>query len=428
MPTAPSEPPASSPPKRFRRLKTPITATIRGQAYRSINWSPSGVLLEIERTTLDPAQLESATLQLPCRDGSHALSVSLRPIRANREGWACAFIDLPPRDLAVLTTYADAMLHGFTITTADLDSASANPSAAEESAPLLEEPIPGAWDQSKARPTLRRAFFVLVLIGVLAFAGSMIIPFFTQRFLSRLKEGEGYLQIAESRLRTAQIIIDDLDAKIRTVTSLLDSNQPQEKRLPISTEQKRMLELGLNQLENERKMATVHIEVLRKNLSSIQQGNYFFEQSILHNYGTESRTDPAPYVTQILTDIAVSSRVEPHKPDDIQKYLRVAKARVQQAEFQLQSAHVQRQALEAILARSSGTQQGALPYNSIELMKRDIALLKLDEARISDLLTVLRDNVQAVSSGNFMYETNLLERFSPETLRTSTPNDNALTR
>ena len=415
--------------RKYRRIQNPLNVSLGGQVHRAVNWSPGGVLLEIPGALLAKERLESADLLLPCTDGIQSVPVTLRPVRESHTGWGCDFIDLTPRTTAILTTYADAVLHGFSVSLAELERAGENPAGPEaESAHLLEEPPRSTVAIFWSRFPLKRLLFAFVFLLLIAAIGSLVVPFFMNRFLSRMKEGDGYLEVASSRLRTAEITVEDLDAKIRTVRSILDPSTPGASRLPISPEQKRMLELGLAQLENERRMVEVHMDIFRANVASIRKGNYFFEQAVLHNYGTESHTDPAPYITQILTDIAVSSRIEPHTDDDIRKYLLVAHARVQQAEFELKSSQVQREALEKILARAVGQRQsGALPYNSIELMQRDIALLRLDEARLEQMLTVLRDNVAAVQKGNFMYETNLLQRFDPQPLRTTTPNDSALT-
>ncbi len=414
--------------RKYRRLKTPLTARIGGQPHHALNWSPGGVFLEIPTTRLSQNRLEAAELLLPCTDGVQSVPVTLRPVRQTSSGWGCDFIDLTPHTTAVITTYADAMLHGFSITLAELEHAAQNPAHIDgDASHLLEEPPrPSAaifWD----RIPFKRLLFALAFVVLITAIGSLVVPFFVKRFMTRMKEGDGYLEVARSRVETAEISLSDLDAKIRTVQSILDP-KGSASHLPVSPEQRQMLQLGLDQLQNERQMVKVHMNIFQANVASIQKGNYFFEQSVLHTYGTDSHTDPAPYITQILTDIAVSSRIEPHTPDDVQKYLLVARARVQQAEFELQSSRVQRTALEKILSRATSQRQnGTLPYNSIELMNRDIELLKLDESRLTQMLAVLRDNVAAVQKGNFMYETNLLQRFDPQPLRTTTPNDSALT-
>ncbi len=413
--------------RKFRRLQSPLNASVCGRICRALNWSPAGLFLEIPGSALTQGRLETAELLLPCADGIYSASVTLRPLRETGSGWACDLIDLPPSVQAALVAYADAMIHGFSVTLAELRRATDDPRSHEDFVHLLEEPPHSAWSVFWHRVPLKRILFAAVFLMLIVGVGSLVVPFFVKRFMTRMKEGDGYLEVAQSRIRTGDIALRDLDAKIKTVKSILDP-QGGGSHLPISLEQKQMLQLGLDQLENERRMVDVHMDIFRSNLALIRKGNYFFEQSVLHNYGTESHTDPAPYITQILTDIAVSSRIEPHSPDDVKKYLLVAQARVKQAEFELKSSQVQRAALEKILARSTSPRQnGVLPFNSIELIHRDIDLLKLDEERLEEMLAVLRDNVRAVENGNFMYETNLLQRFDPQPLRTATPNDSALT-
>jgi hypothetical protein len=157
---------------------------------------------------------------------------------------------------------------------------------------------------------------------------------------------------------------------------------------------------------------------LQADVEAVKKGDFFFEQSVLGGYGTEHHTDPVPYLTEILADIAQDAKSSPRQTEDRQKYVLVAEDRVKQAQYQLHSVELQRQALEAIVARCADpAHKGALPENSLDLTRRDIALLDMDAGRLRDLLTLLEANLTAARNGNFVFETNLLQRYDPDLMR-----------
>jgi hypothetical protein len=61
-------------------------------------------------------------------------------------------------------------------------------------------------------------------------------------------------------------------------------------------------------------------------------------------------------------------------------------------------------------------------------MRRDIALLETGEQQMLGILEVLRANLAAVKGGNLTFETNLLERFDTDSIRTNVPSATQLTR
>ncbi len=144
----------------------------------------------------------------------------------------------------------------------------------------------------------------------------------------------------------------------------------------------------------------------------------FFLPKAFTNPNWLERPDPAPFVTKMLQDLGFVDQTGKEKPAELDKYLIVAEARVKQAETSLESTRVRRETLEKMLKRvdEAGPKAG-FPQNQIDLMRRDVALMKLEEDRLTETLKVLNDNVNAVKSGNLIYESKLLQRFDAEPTR-----------
>lgn len=400
--------------RKYRRLQTPLNISVCGQVCAATNWSPGGIVFEATDLQLAKDVPQPAELLLPCSDGVFSLPVQICPARQTPRGWGCKFLDVPRRESAILHQYADAIFHGFTVTIAELETAGRQHLQAEDTS-MLEEPQGSRW---ALRTPLKRLLVVCALLALIAAVGSIAVPFFLTRVKSRLNEGDYYLKIAQSRLRTAQLSIDVIDAKIATTKELLAECSGPNPQVPIPLKEQKMLHLGLNQLNAERQMLDVHLGILQADVEAVKKGDFFFEQSVLGGYGTEHHTDPVPYLTEILADIAQDAKSSPRQTEDRQKYVLVAQDRVKQAQYQLHSIELQRQALEAIIARCADpAHKGALPENSLDLTRRDIALLDMDAGRLHDLLTLLEANLSAAKNGNFVFETNLLQRYDPDLMR-----------
>jgi hypothetical protein len=401
--------------RKYRRLQTPLNINVAGQVCPVRSWSPGGVFFENESLEFATGVPQSAELLLPCTDGVFSLPVQIWPVRNRDRGWGCKFGDIPRRESAILHHYADAIFHGFAVTLSELDAVGQQRAA--ESSTLLEEPLGRPWLLRGLGIWLRRLAFLAALVAVIALVGSLAVPFFFTRVKSRMNEGNYYLKIAQSRLSTAQLSMDVLDAKLETTEELLKECSGENPRIRISDEQRKILNLGVSQLTAERKMLDVHLGILQADVEAVKKGDYFFEQSVLGGYGTEHHTDPVPYLTEVLADIAQDAKVSPRETEDRQKYEMVAEDRVKQAQYQLASVELRKKALNEILVRCEAQSAGALARNSIDLTQRDIDLLNEDEHRLHDLLTLLEANLTAVRKGNFVFETNLLERYSPDLMR-----------
>ncbi len=240
------------------------------------------------------------------------------------------------------------------------------------------------------------------------------MPTLINRISSRLSESDHYTLLASSRVRSTEMALNDVAGKIRLAQHILGEGPASGAPVPISSEQRQVLLLGVDQLHSEKERLEVHLEILRTNEAAVSRGDYFYEQSALGAYDSAIRSDPAPYVTEILADVAANARMTPREPERIKKFLAIARSRVEQAAHELRSVRVQRQALERILSRaSSEDRDGSLPFNAIEMIRRDASLLQSQEAYWRSAIELLRSNVTAVESGDLTFETNLLERFNP---------------
>jgi hypothetical protein len=412
--------------RKYRRLQTPMSISVAGKICAAKNWSPGGILFEAEGLALAEGVPQPSEMLLPCADGIFSLPVQISPARKSGRSWSCKFIDMPPRESAILHHYADAIFHGFSITIPELENAGRQP--VPDPSALLEDAGGSFWSWSTWIGSLKRALIICVFIALIVGVGSFALPFFFKRVKSRLNEGDYYQKIAESRMITTQLSIDVLDAKLATTKDLLAECSGPNPQIRISDEQKKMLELGVNQLTAERKMLDVHMAILQADVEAVKKGDFFFEQSVLGGYGTEHQTDPVPYLTEVLADIAQDAKVSPRQTEDRQKYVMVAEDRLKQVQYQIHSLDLQKKSLEAIVARCKAQSAGALSQNSIDLTQRDIDLIDVDETRLRQLAELFTANITAVKAGNFLFETNLLQRYSPEITRPAPAATTDLTR
>jgi hypothetical protein len=403
-----------------------MSISVGGKVCAARNWSPGGIFFDAAGLELTEGVPQPSELLLPCADGIFSLPVQISPARRSEHSWSCQFTDIPRRESAILHHYADAIFHGFSVTIPELDAAGRRP--VQESSALLEDPPASWWSVTTWGGPFKRVLIVGIFIGLIAAIGSFAVPFFLKRVKSRLSEGVYYEKIAMSRLSTAQLSRDVLDAKLATTKDLLAECSGPNPLIRISDEQKKMLQLGLSQLNAERKMLDVHMSILQADVEAVRKGDFFFEQSVLGGYGTEHHTDPVPYLTEVLADIAQDAKVSPRQSEDRQKYVMVAEDRVKQVRYQLGSLALQKKSLQAIVARCRAQSDGTLAKNSIELTQRDIDLLDMDENRLRELATLLNANLNAVKAGNFIFETNLLQHYSPEMTRPAPASATSLAR
>ncbi len=395
------------------RLVSPVTVELRGRVFPARDWSPAGIFLVDRDRDLEPLDAESAEIRLPCVDGELRIAATLELVRSVADGFGFRIKTNPRREARILARYAEEIETGVPPSLDDLEDAakSEEPSATNPTDPSSPIPSPGTppprWS---TKHWLLAGAFALVIVAL----ASAVLPSFLTRFVSRLSEPEHYKLVAASRVRSAELAVHDIDGKIRTAKSLLGEDGNPSAKVRLTSEQEQLLRLGVDQLESERERLLVHLKILRSNADSVGRGDFFYEQSTLAAYGVESGSDPAPYLTDVLADVAASARLRPQAPEDIEKFLLVARGRVEQAEHEFRSFTIQRTALEKILERSvAGERVGSMPFNALELMRRDIALLEVSEAQSKATLRLLRENLAAVSRGDLTFEINLLDRFDP---------------
>jgi hypothetical protein len=400
-----------------RRFTFPLSISLRGQVYPLINWSEGGVLIAVAPSALEKDILQHAEVLISCSDGMYSLPVQISPIRLTSEGWACKFVDLPAREQAILRFFADIVLRGDGVLMAELDAAGklahnviATPPPKEEPPVLASGPF--AFLQVPWR-YVGLIMGLIVTVGLLAF---VVVPYIGANVIKKFTKGEHLEVVARARVQAAQLSIADLEQKIRLVQSFLSEAQPGG-TIPLRPEQIRALQVGLEQLETEREMALVHLGVMEKNLALIKKGDFLIEEAVFSGYNTDARLTQMPFLDTILNDLAVSGRSAPTSPESLAGFQKVAGVRLSQARFALETVEVKRDTLEKIVARAEAAgAASAFPQNTLDLMRRDLELLRIEEQRLADTIGLLEDNVRAVQEGNFTYETQLLQRFDPRIL------------
>jgi len=397
--------------RKYRRLTSPMNVSIGHKVYSVANWSPGGMLVPVESGILEKGRIEDGELLIPCADGVFLMRVQVLPLHISGDGWGCRFVDMPPRERAIFHYYADAIARGMTLSIQQLEDSGKSPE-------LTHAPLPASLegDQKRLqRPPLKRVILIGALLVVIAIVGSTVVPHFAANLMQKKNAKLEYLQAAKTRLQNGELALSDIGAKIEIVRGLLGNGQ--KSKSSVNAEQARILELGLRQLETEKGVLAEHLQALRENIENTERSRFFFVNPFLRDT-VDSRADPAPYVTAILRDLSANNGLEPRGQIEIDKYLLIAESRVKQAEISLNSARVKRESLERIVKRvdDAGAAAG-FPLNQLELMRRDAELLRLEEERLTNMLTLLNDNVEAVKAGNFIYETKLLQRFDSQPTR-----------
>jgi len=409
--------------RKYRRLTSPMNVSVGGRVLPTANWSPGGILVRTEAESFVKDRIDAGELLIPCLDGIFSVAVQIHPIHRSAAGWGCKFVDMPPRERAILHFFADSVARGVSVYMGELDEAGQAAQALEPPpAAVLEEETSPPVSRALARFPIKRIAVVAALLLAIGGIGSFVVPYFLASLLNKLNAKNEYLEVANGRLQTAELSLADLDAKIGLVQKLLRED---EGKGAMGSDQRRLLELGLSQLQTEQKMKSLRVKMLRDNVSAVQKGSFFFEQSsLLDNSANDLKSDSAPYLSEILNDRSAASRLEPRTTEEANKFLLVAQTRVKDAEYARKSTQIRREALEKIVSRA--VQSGPLatfPLNQLDLMRRDIALYKVEEDRLANLLTLLHDNVSAIQRGDYTYELRLLQRYDPQSSKAADAND-----
>lgn len=407
-----------------RRFTFPLSVSIRGKVLSLANWSEGGALVPTDPNFFQEKRIEHAELLIPCSDGMYSLPLQLLPLRQTAQGWGCQFLDLPPREQAILRFFSEIVLRGDSVLMSELDSAGKLANAITPLPPPVEAPAkakdePGLFAKLLLIPVKHLALLLslLVIIGLLAY---FIVPYVGGNVMKKLTRGTHLETVAESRIDAAKLGVKDLENKIQSIQDMLSTGRLAATGSTLRPEQIQALEMSKSQLETEREMALVHLRVLQANLDLIRAGDFLIEEAVFAGYNTDSRISPAPYVSDVLSDLSTGGVGPPQTEEDRAKFERVARARLSQAEFSKDSVTVRRQALERIVERAEKAGiASALPQNTLDLMKRDLALLQIEENRLADTISLLKANVEAVEAGNFTYEMQLLQKFDPRPAATS---------
>jgi hypothetical protein len=398
-----------------RRFSFPLSLSFGGQVQPLENWSQGGILVKVPENTFRTGEIETAELMIPCSDGMYSLPVQLFPLRSTVTGWACKFVDMPPREQAILKFFTEIVLRGDNVLMAELDAAgriARNPEPRPPSTQTIPSEKEGN-DRAHFRLPVKYIALVAALVAVVALLGYFIVPYVAGNILQKFSKSSNLETVAQSRVLTANLAVQDLDNKIRAVEEMLAGSSG---GLSLRSEQRDALEIGLSQLRTEREMALVHLQVLETNLDLIRRGDFLIEEAVFSGYNTDARLSTAPYLGEILSDIAVGGRMFPQTEEDRRKFGRVAQARLAEARHNFQATKVKRETLEKIVERAEkAAQASAFPQNTLDLLRRDVELQRIEEQRLQDIIALLEENVEAVQQGNFTYELQLLQRFDPRT-------------
>ncbi len=392
-----------------------MTASIGGKVLTVKNWSPGGMLVDADPDILRRDVIEAGELLVPCTDGIYMLPVQVQPVRWQGAECGCQFVDMPPRERGILHFYADSVMRGEPVSVDDLEKAGKITVPTDAPPESILEPDEPQKKRFKLTPWMRRGLVVAGLLLAMLGVALVWMPGLLDGLKARALSRSDFVLEARTRLLTEKAAMASLDERIRNVNELLGSGMRDGERL--ANQQVRLLQGGLKRLEQERDVVQKRIAFMEDEIESAA-GSRFFLPKAFTNPNWAERPDPAPFLTKMLQDLGFIDQLGKEKPAELDKYLIVAEARVKQAETALESTRVRRETLEKMLKRvdDAGPKAG-FPQNQIDLMRRDVSLMKLEEDRLTETLKVLNDNVNAVKSGNLIYESKLLQRFDAEPTR-----------
>lgn len=405
-----------------RRLNYPVNFSFQGRVFTLRNWSVGGMFFPMESDLLQLGRAESGEMIIPCSDGIFSLPVHFKAVRETPEGWGCQFLDLPPREQAILHFYAEALQQGNLIRMEELDAAGRV--TPPEPAPLPPVLSPAARTERMSADSFvsqkwnshfyRRIYLIAGLGLVLAILAFVVVPYIGRVVLNKFNRPSEYLKVAESRVEAARLNLRDIEQKKNSIQKLLGSESS---GIALHPEQRLALELSLTQLSTEEEMAAVHLRVLEANRDLIQRGDFLIEESIFSGYNTDSRLSQAPYLSDVLQTLVSGRQAGPANAADQSKYELIAQTRLEQAQHALESVRIRHEALQKIVDRAvRAGEASALPQNTVDLMKRDLDLLGVETRRLESLCQLLEQNVHAVQQGNYTFEIQLLQKFDARPL------------
>ncbi len=398
--------------RKYRRLTSPMTATLGGKVLTVKNWSPGGMLVDADPDILRRDVIEAGELLIPCTDGIYMLPVQVQPMRWQGSECGCQFVDMPPRERGILHFYADMVMRGEPASIDDLEKAGKITVVTDPPPESILEPKDSEKKRFKLTPWMRRGLVVAGLLLAMMAVALVWMPGLFEGLKARALSRSDFVLEARTRLLTEKATLTGLEERIRNVNEVLGSGMRDGEKL--ANQQVKILQSGLKRLEQERDVVQKRIAFMEDEIENAAASKFFLPKAFTNPNWLE-RPDPAPFLTKMLQDLGFIDQMGKEKPAELDKYLIVAEARVKQAETSLESTRVRRETLEKMLKRvdEAGPKAG-FPQNQIDLMRRDVSLMKLEEDRLAETLKVLNDNVNAVKSGNLIYESKLLQRFDAE--------------
>ena len=384
-------------PRLAKRYQGRLSIRYQGQEMEIGDWSATGCLLKTRE--LDPEQ--RLTLEVPCEDGGISLSVRFQVIRSGEDGTALRFVFDDAADSAVLAAHA-------------LNVETREPSLKEE---LLNAGRPVLMEELRQEAEAREAHkakwgrlvpflvTILVIVGI----GSIIVPHIRSQLAMKIGERERYVTLATNRLEVAKLQQRALTQRMTHARSIVEKT-----RVPLSAEQQTLFDLGIGQLEGEIELQSVHIEMLKANLAAVRGGNFFYEKEALGPFSAHIEMDAAPFLTQLLAEIADESRYYPKTPEDIKRYQQVARQRYENALAEFETNKTRIATLDEFHQRYKGlAARGAISQNTLLFLKRDRQLLAIEAQRLASSLELLKENWENAMANNFTLELRLLDKFNP---------------
>ncbi len=138
--------------RKYRRLTSPMTASIGGKVLTVKNWSPGGMLVDADPDILRRDVIEAGELLIPCTDGIYMLPVQVQPVRWQGSECGCQFVDMPPRERGILHFYADMVMRGEPASVDDLEKAGKITVSTDPPPESILEPKESEKKRSSLRP------------------------------------------------------------------------------------------------------------------------------------------------------------------------------------------------------------------------------------------------------------------------------------
>ena len=366
------------------------------------NWSASGCLVETEG--LDPRK--RLHLVILCEDGDIVIKVHFEVIRTESatktvDRVALRFIFDNSMDSATLAAHSRNV---------ENDLPSRKESLLKAGRPVYIEEMQRQAEagESHAAGWGRLVPFILTVLVIFAI-GAIILPHIRSQLAMKIGEKERYITLATNRLEAAQIQHKALTGKMANAKQIFEQTS-----ISLTPEQKNLFKLGIEQIEGELALQSVHIQMLESNLKEVKRGNYFYEKEALGPFSTQFQVDSAPFLTQLLSEIADESRLYPKTPEDVFRYQKVARQRYENAVAEFETNKAKLGMLNEFEERYVGlVKRGALPENTLLFLKRDKQTLLIEQERLHATMELLNENWKNTTEGNFTLEVRLFDKFNP---------------